>query len=371
MKQIAGFTFKLTRRRVCSLRALTLGVFVILIASIFVTAPSQSSGCSVVEPQNCKTAIARLQQALTNDAHALVDARRTQCQILALPEADRTGRPQAINDVARRKLLAALDETATATDAARNCDTSSIKKPKISAVDANANNAYETCFYERQANSWEFLVFWGLRSPKPLNCDKLAEQLDCAALINARVEDDPAKEQADFVPPSVKPECLDAYLQFKAAQREYERAHQYERQTASTYGTAGGRGTAILNSARTELSKASVKKNEAERKLEECAAPRGGPTCKLEGRWTQTTPGIGTTDWYISPDGTAKERGIGNAEGKAILTGNKLHIDWTTVTNYEGYYEWELDANCAASVDGKLQFKTPRTDMLKSSVKRN
>ncbi len=92
--------------------------------------------------------------------------------------------------------------------------------------------------------------------------------------------------------------------------------------------------------------------------------------CKLEGIWTQDTPGVGSTDWEIKSDGTATETGIGYAKGIAKLSkDNVLHIDWQTKTGYSGYYEWTLDQNCK-STKGKLVFKTGRTDSLNSTVKR-
>jgi hypothetical protein len=92
--------------------------------------------------------------------------------------------------------------------------------------------------------------------------------------------------------------------------------------------------------------------------------------CRLAGSWIQDTPGIGSTTWEIKSDGTADERGIGYAKGKASLRGNVLHIDWQTSTGYSGYYEWTLDENCR-SVKGTLVFKTGRTDTLNSTVKKS
>ena len=129
-----------------------------------------------------------------------------------------------------------------------------------------------------------------------------------------------------------------------------------------------------LQSKRAELL---AKKNETNKQLSihrtnlialGCDQPTGA--CKLQGIWTQDTPGIGSTDWIIESDGTANEKGIGYAKGKATLSGNVLHIDWQTSTGYSGYYEWTLGDNCS-SVKGTLVFKTGRTDNLKSTVKRN
>lgn len=92
--------------------------------------------------------------------------------------------------------------------------------------------------------------------------------------------------------------------------------------------------------------------------------------CKLEGNWTQDTPGVGSTIWAIKSDGTATETGIGSARGQATLKGNLLQIDWQTSNGYSGYYQWTLDKNCSAG-KGTLVFKTGRTDSLNSTVKRN
>ncbi len=92
--------------------------------------------------------------------------------------------------------------------------------------------------------------------------------------------------------------------------------------------------------------------------------------CKLEGSWTQNTPGVGSTVWEIKSNGTATEIGMGSAKGQATLKGNLLHIDWQTSTGFSGYYEWTLDSNCSSG-KGILLFKTGRTDSLNSTVKRN
>ena len=92
--------------------------------------------------------------------------------------------------------------------------------------------------------------------------------------------------------------------------------------------------------------------------------------CKLEASWTQDTPGVGSTTWEIKSDGTADEKGIGYAKGKANIKGNVLHIDWKTNTGYSGYYEWKLGDDCSNG-KGRLVFKTGRTDSLSSTVKKN
>jgi hypothetical protein len=94
-----------------------------------------------------------------------------------------------------------------------------------------------------------------------------------------------------------------------------------------------------------------------------------GDGCKLAGNWEQSTPTIGTTTWQIAADGAAKEVGIGYAKGRASLSGKTLTINWSTDTGYTGDYVWTLNEGCTAG-EGSLIFKKPRTDRLKSSVKR-
>ena len=69
--------------------------------------------------------------------------------------------------------------------------------------------------------------------------------------------------------------------------------------------------------------------------------------CSLEGKWTQNSEGLGPSTWTITADGEAIESGLGNAKGRATLSGGKLRIEWTIAGyNNSGYYEWTLDGTC-------------------------
>ncbi len=72
--------------------------------------------------------------------------------------------------------------------------------------------------------------------------------------------------------------------------------------------------------------------------------------CTLAGTWTQQSEGLGPSNWTITADGEATESGLGNAKGKATLSGGKLRIEWNIPGyNNSGYYEWTLDASCKGS----------------------
>lgn len=102
----------------------------------------------------------------------------------------------------------------------------------------------------------------------------------------------------------------------------------------------------------------------------ECAAHAGaGPTeppaCDISGTWRNQISGIGESTWTFTPQGngrySAVEQGLGNARGTAVLSGNRLRLDWTSAQNGDaGYYEWTLDRNCILG-DGKLIFTSGRS----------
>ncbi len=93
-------------------------------------------------------------------------------------------------------------------------------------------------------------------------------------------------------------------------------------------------------------------------------------TCSMVGNWKQETPGIPFTQWTITADGTAKERGGGNVSGKASLSGRTLRIDWSHSNGWSGYYEWELEPDCKSG-SGKLKFNSGRTDTVDNSTVKN
>ena len=72
--------------------------------------------------------------------------------------------------------------------------------------------------------------------------------------------------------------------------------------------------------------------------------------CTLAGTWTQNSEGLGSSVWTIADNGEATESGLGNAKGRASLSGRTLRIDWTIPGyNNSGYYQWTLGDDCRGS----------------------
>jgi hypothetical protein len=69
----------------------------------------------------------------------------------------------------------------------------------------------------------------------------------------------------------------------------------------------------------------------------------------LSGKWKQDTPPVGSSDWDIKWNQVgniweAIESGLGNAIGRASLSGNTFRIDWEANDgDWQGYYVWTLD----------------------------
>jgi hypothetical protein len=110
--------------------------------------------------------------------------------------------------------------------------------------------------------------------------------------------------------------------------------------------------------------------------LHQIGAVGGGGTrpsnCDISGSWQHSTEDVGQAEWIFTPIGgnryDARERGLGNATGKAVLDGNRLRIDWKTDT-YSGYYEWDLRPNCTSGT-GKLVFSSGGRGTHKSRIYR-
>jgi hypothetical protein len=77
------------------------------------------------------------------------------------------------------------------------------------------------------------------------------------------------------------------------------------------------------------------------------AAPRESSeaSCKLGAVWSGEVAGVGSSVWTISSDGTAIERGLGNAQGHASLSGHTLTITFHTGLN-NGNYVVQLNRSC-------------------------
>jgi hypothetical protein len=74
-------------------------------------------------------------------------------------------------------------------------------------------------------------------------------------------------------------------------------------------------------------------------------------TCRLAGHWLQWTHGVGSSEWSVAAGGAARERGLGNASGRARFLGPRLiRLDWNIPVGvggvrWSGVYRWRL-ADC-------------------------
>ena len=307
-------------------------------AVLFVSAarpPVLSFARAMGQSAQCRAAVEHLQKAVNAEAYAYTGARLTQCQVLALPEDSRVGRPQAINDSMQRKLLDAVKETAAAKDAARGCDTSRIVRPETSKVNVQSQNIMMTCYYREQIahgyDSVPILQILGIAPPPKSACDKLANELDCADLENVE-ETNTQEETTAYVPGDLRPECLDSYLQFKAAEREYKRAHEYERELAQNAGPAGPRGQEMWKRARLDVSRTSEQKSEAERKLEACKkANRENAPCGPGRTWIEEESGY-TSVWTRQGDSDIFDAEYKTPGGGKATTRNSVTLDGDKIT---------------------------------------
>jgi len=104
-------------------------------------------------------------------------------------------------------------------------------------------------------------------------------------------------------------------------------------QAGSTGGTIGKQGKSVSGT-ETGDRRTPERKNSA------------GTGCKLGSTWSNVTS-AGSSTWTISSDGTAVERGMGSARGRAVLSGHKLVITWHTTAS-QGTYAITLNQNCTA-----------------------
>jgi hypothetical protein len=105
-------------------------------------------------------------------------------------------------------------------------------------------------------------------------------------------------------------------------------------QAGSTGGTIGKHGKSVSGSETEDQRRTPQRKN---------AAAAG---CKLGSAWSNVAP-AGSSVWTISSDGTALENGMGNARGRAVLSGRRLVITWRTTLN-QGTYAITLNQACTA-----------------------
>ena len=93
--------------------------------------------------------------------------------------------------------------------------------------------------------------------------------------------------------------------------------------------------------------------------------------CSAGGQWEQTATGVGTSTWTLTRSGGsyhAQENGMGNAVGTAVMTGNRVRIDWRT-GDFSGLYEWVIDPSCTTG-EGQLVFYSGATGTHRSVARR-
>jgi hypothetical protein len=105
-------------------------------------------------------------------------------------------------------------------------------------------------------------------------------------------------------------------------------------QAGSTGGTIGKQGKSVSGTETEDQHHAPQRKNST------------GAGCKLGSKWSNVTT-AGSSTWTISSDGTAVENGMGNARGRAVLSGHRLVITWHTTAS-QGTYAITLDHGCTA-----------------------
>lgn len=347
----------------------------------------------------CRAAVARLQTAVTTEAHAYADARRTFCQYKSLSADMQEGRPQAINDSMQRNLSEARRASAAASNAAAGCDTSGVKRPRV--LDQGSFAAYNACTATSPVLSCDRLN--GDAYIRCLNeqekrkyarwqeCQGLLSQVDCSVKV---VEEDGQTgdegEQVVTLPADLNPECRDAYLQFVNAERERVLAQKRLQDITPKFGAAGARGTAMYNAARADLQRASEKKAEADRKLRACRAlddsgdtktatanqqaPPGERPCtadertafaKLTGSWKsypmsisvggsceQTTGTYQVAEWCGDANGPDKsELYSGSFTGR--MEGGGISVAWTQDAG-KRHPKLTGQASCSLNGDGTL-----------------
>ncbi len=282
-------------------------------AALFLFAVCISTARSTADDStHCEAAVKRVQEAVVTEVHALVNARRAACQLLSLSPSMREGKPQAVRDIAQNNFDKAVEASRAAYSAAAGCDTSRVKRPQVTDHSPANASSYEICLHSddedclryRGVEGWACLVRNATRSLARLEgpCAHLLEDLDCE---NLRVAEDPDDVQVvddddeAFIPADLDPACRDAYLEFKVAEREQERAQKRVTALAPKFGAAGPKGTAVFNRAREDSERATQKRYEAERNLKTCqkrpvddAGSPGDEMAQREGKSPQVRPCI-------------------------------------------------------------------------------
>ena len=226
---------------------------------------------------DCGAAVSRVQNAVNAEAEAKASAMQTTCQLKSMSAESRAGKPQAIADSAQKIFDKALKETSAAYAAARDCDTSSVKRPTVSSGASNDNlNAYWTCVHKNKIDQLQESMF----SPAtPRDCAGLLDELNCEGIKVVRDEPPPViGDDTIKVPDDIKPECRQAYVSNKAAEQEAERARKNLEDISKTYAQAGPRGYEMYKAAIARRQKASEEKDRAYADLSACEAKAASQT---------------------------------------------------------------------------------------------
>jgi hypothetical protein len=273
------------------LAVITYAFFIISVVCLSsAVGPSKASVASAraaSQRAGCVAAVKRVQKAVTAQTHAFVNAMRTSCQVASLPPESRAGKPQAINDMMQKNLENARKEMAAAYSAAAGCDTSRIETPQISGGGGTAD-AYRICIHADDDPCDEFWRIGGTllsecmgrnhrrQAEREGTCAAMMEKMDCESLhvVGGDTSDGgtTVEEEVAFVPGDIEPECREAYLQLKAAEKEKERTQKYLNDIGPKFSGAGPKGYEIYKSAKANNDRASQNKFQAEKKLKACQA---------------------------------------------------------------------------------------------------
>lgn len=85
----------------------------------------------------------------------------------------------------------------------------------------------------------------------------------------------------------------------------------------------------------------------------------GGCDVGPPARWRMTDDQNNQSVWTFTPSGggryAAREEGLGNATGTAVVSGTRMRLDWSTTSGYAGFNEWDLGPRCTGGA-GQINF---------------
>jgi hypothetical protein len=185
----------------------------------------------------------------------------------------------------QKNLETAQKEQAVARSAAAGCDTSRIITPQIAGGERSVAD-YISCVEGGLENCDNLLVSLisgcvernhRRRIERAETCMAMMEKMDCESIhvVGDDTSDDAPTvgEEVAFVPDDIGPECREAYLQLKAAEKEKERTQKYLNDIGPKFSGAGPKGYEIYKRAKANNDRASQDKLQAEKKLKACQAP--------------------------------------------------------------------------------------------------